>query len=635
MAIAGAKERALLLQQDIDNIVKTGGTFQIKKSDRWGRFSRYVGRNKRKAALATGALIATAVVTGGLSLVVAVGALVVNFTAGTAWKRYSLSRKRGEYESLKQNMSITKKVQQKVQTATGPKYVQVEYINTEYGRLLLDDVRYLLKHDGLTEISNAFANLDNDFERIKVWAPHLRDVFGDGSVEGMGATATTERITKKENEDTVKRLTSAIAVIKNCDDAATIWETTSRLNHRLHGIEESIVLLLEFVTYSTLAISRFTGDSRTRLRTAWISLHSKCGNDSRRVLKTLNLAVNKQGLQTHFGRKLWSREVDYSAWIYMILPDYLREEGEMGAKFGYAVVERASLESFKGMSNAGVKAIREHAKNELDKHAKTALNDRNPLDMVARGAVSTGEDYLKDLSYTLSRYTGTAAGTGLSTGLAQSGVQVSTASSAAASPALAVANLVAGILAEIANSAWNEYQLKNNETLGITGFRKLTMSERLQLLRGAAKGQINAYVEMIAEWESANSKLDEAQTADQLAAAILRFCKVEKEYYSSKVAQFTEEAMTTVGNVYKLIEEYTDWSEHVIENYLGYHRHAFCKDATCCYGSVANAIQTILMEKGRPQPTYPANLKQSAQVSPVHRIGGFDNVEAIKDIVDV
>ncbi len=77
---------------------------------------------------------------------------------------------------------------QKVATSTGFKYMQVEVINTEYGRLLVDDVRYLLKHDGLTDIYNAFANLDSDFERIKVWAPHLRGLFGDQRDEGMGST---------------------------------------------------------------------------------------------------------------------------------------------------------------------------------------------------------------------------------------------------------------------------------------------------------------------------------------------------------------------------------------------------------------------------------------------------------------
>jgi hypothetical protein len=629
-------KRTAILMGEVEECVKAGKKAFLARNDTARRIARYLDTQKRYIGLNLTVFVLTAsigVLGGPIAAAVALGGSILGWGLSTAWDRFQLSRHRGKYQTKRLGLEkalatsgmansanshdvVTKK--EKMKLANGQEELVGGHLNTEYAGLV-NDVRQVLQRQGLTDLFNAFANMESDFLNIHKFIPDTSfstaweqgGTFGPRrSFKGMGSVN-----------------------LRSCDQAVELWESIKRVEQRYAAVAETHAMFDEFIMYAALSVSRYDADERHLIRNTWSYLDRD--RNPAKLLDMMNKVVNSEGIRKHFGRRL-GRELDYTAWIYALIPDWLKDSWSPG----YAMTVR--LEVLRRTNEAEFnKALQSIVKAVLAGQRASSVRIANPVERgskVGKAAGFTGEvikDYVTSTialpgEFSLEEVGGAIKDNAINIGgqflstylqsltsaqwqIAYAGATPDTlASLSNASDAqqtamgtfnnfnaaggfaqlgMAIATSVARVALEAANAYWEERKLQTGETFGITtGFRQQEISERIGTLRNVAKREIEAYVDLIEDWGKANDALRAPTTDTNLASGFIRFLKSSAEYYRNRTGQLFEEAVFTANQMEEILRSTVDRAEGAIHDQVGRADHSACASGKFCYDSLAGRL---------------------------------------------
>jgi len=460
--------------------------------------------------------------------------------------------------------------------------------NPAYEERMLDNVRYILKHQGLTDLFNAFANLHDDYDTLKrdgwIWIDERRE----GEISLRIATGPGDiRLQRR---------------ISNCSEAIRLVENIYRIRYRYGQVADTGALLEEFCTFVTLMISRYDAHARQILRELWrMALGeenlaqirgARSARDllglAREVLERLNRIVNAKGLQKHFGRRLFGRGKDYRGWICSIL--FGEDEDNIAYNtpgltrdFVRAMQYQAALtdpSNARKIARKIVETLGEGFKQSIEEYAAASpkikySGDKMLVNSLAKGNTAELAEFVltKGLDvalgfleeYAKEGIIESSKGVALESAFGQfykadAGIQ-------------AAVEAVLGTAAEMANQAWNEWKLKTRQTYGFGGGarggfgkRRQTFSERIGTLRTAAREEIDDYVDIIQDWADVYrriAKMDESgdftgveEMSNEVAGEmLLRYQHAARRYYGNRTGQTLEEVAVYAARPLRLISE--------------------------------------------------------------------------------
>lgn len=255
--------------EDVRSMVYSGKNLTHATSidgDKHRRAARYLGRNKAKLAGAGAKLLVVGLVTGPIGLGVAAGVAIATPLLTAAWRsvRSGYATERVD-AGRAAGIAITRTV------AGARDGVTVEEVNDDYTGLM-QDVRYLCSHGHLTQVLNAFAELDNDARALSL-----------ANIES--------------------------SAIRDCDGAWKLQEHIERVHYRYDQLADAIDVIDELVTYVVLQTSGMDEGFEATRETALIRIVRLSSGNVDQALVTLNEAANSRHVFNHFFSK------DYTEWI--------------------------------------------------------------------------------------------------------------------------------------------------------------------------------------------------------------------------------------------------------------------------------------------------------------------------------
>lgn len=540
------------LFEDVEIAVQNGQTLMLASSisgDTGRKLKRYFLRNKRKIALGGASLVVTLIVGGPVGLGVAVAGKAVSFASKRAFRYARVTKKKYNIRKFKQangpdGSGVT------VRDSSGLLVSNAEY------KAILDDVRYLCQHGILTDIFNAYSELERDY-------------------------------------DTCGRMNLPLSPlgIDSCDKAIEMWEAVARVHYRFEGVREVFELFDDLVMYSVLEASRMEEEYKAKLKTIWPAFRSKTFSTVPRRLSTegwavLNRAANSGDvMHTHF--RSMGRQHDYSGWIRQALNGEVEmPEGGMVGDVGdvlaaplLAQVDPRSPDALAG---------------QLGNVTQFGLNQLS----INPGDLSMGSNVAQE----------SAIGTWFGTPGHLFGASSGPAVIAGAGQIQGAAEAVADALVEKANEKLNEWQYKNRKKVGFFKLIDQTQRERAGTLRIMAKDKLEEFVDKMESWIASQKEfmaLTPAADANTIARKLLRYHKhrMQVAELSKFVYEFHEHVVSTANTMATDAEAYGENLREYITLFVSNHiggEHTHCD--SYCYNSMAK-VGPWLLRKLDPSMT--------------------------------
>jgi len=290
---------------DVETLVGNGKSFMHENHPRYDgfkRFGRYLQRNAPKIASNAIKTVVAGVLTGGVAVAIGVTVTIGKSVIIYVYRRVKKDAMKktivghvGGMTSSSNSQASSADIADK--TASGKSIQTVDQSYTE----ILDEMSYLIKHDELTKIMNAFAELDADAKALETFT-------------------RSSSYTK-------------------CEDGWQIAEYVERINMRIKGLEEAIDLIQDYVEYSVLLTSKHDEGFKQRRRQIVRWIISKAGSKDA-AQKILNQAANSRGV---FNSKLFNS--DHTAWalaateLDSVYSELQSIPGDVGAVLADAVVD--------------------------------------------------------------------------------------------------------------------------------------------------------------------------------------------------------------------------------------------------------------------------------------------------------
>lgn len=543
---------------------------KVKRSDTWAQWfsdsSVDIGLNTVGVGIAAvGAGVLTAPVS--LPVATAVGTVVATKVAtkylGDGWSAFWANRSKSRINSLA-GIGPT-------QTVSG-----FQEINEAYGEKALGDIAVLLKRGGLEDIYAAFTNLHHDYEVLKnAWF----------SINSSGPTP---------------RFSLPGTKIRNCDDAVKLWEAVSRVRMRFEEVGEAGENLENFVTYVTLAVSRYTANSYPQMRGLWNTI-IRGEQRTKRSTGMKNGAAAR--LLDHLGRVASSKNLqntwvgmmgrgDQSLWAFDQL-SYFKKE--YGAPMKDSFWTELTIEANRRRNPAAFERVARAAHAVLQNEKEIGALDmglewaKGPFNINDAGFYVTvvfnmGEGYLSE--------------EGIGSGVLWKQVeQFHTLFNSSWDNWLTfdLENWTEGVpaIGELAFGALVKGIVKSRAG-GRADDESLSPAERVMALKTLNEQDVDDYVNLIAEWKTAYELVQNAGADRILAAeALLRFAKVEQAYYASKTGRILEIVGRAIADFRTQMVVFDRLARERTNQYLLRHPSRPCSDTICCYGSVLNALRNM------------------------------------------
>jgi hypothetical protein len=600
--------RTQLLIGHVEKVVASGGSLKMTKYDRTKQLLRYLDENKRNIAIAAGSITAAAIIGGPIGLAVAAGGKALIFAGTSAVQGVRKWWKRRTYTTEKESGNVVQK-----RDSNGDLAYNVNF------KSLINDMRYLLQHQGLTDITNAFANTHEDYTRLTTKFLTAPVEPKPGEMYSYSASALQLR-----------------KPLADCDEAVSFWENISRVGYRFGEAKGAFDMLDEWVLWQASAVSVYDAHWVPRSRELWnlISKNGRASGDE--ILQFLNTVVNSQGVRKHAGRRL-GRVVDYIPWIYGMLPDYAKDPNtSMGKRLQWALAKHMKPDEFKNAQReirlklmaASGKAAEKSAepskgwevatdigKDMAKDFAKDRLKDAAKETLKESGLTLLNEMFAGDPE-TLKKLGEMAQGFG--TGI----VKINFSSPEFISGTI---EMVVSACVEAANKAWNEWQLANGKTLGLSGMRMQTRSERVTLLKQMSKEAMEEYVSVVEEMAEAHELVEKASSREQAAEGLLRFQATQSQYYGNRIGEFFQLVVLDLNFFQVSAEAFIADGQKHIDNFLTKtHSDDCCKSSAYCYGSLKKAT-SIHMAKFSGKLQIPLAWHDV----PVQAIEGMNNLEYV------
>lgn len=536
------------LFEDVETAVQNGQTLMLSSSisgDTGRKLKRYFLRNKRKIALGGASLVVTLIVGGPVGLGVAVAGKAVSFASKRAFRYARVTKKKYNIRKFKE--------------ANGPDGSGVTVrngagllaSNAEY-KAILDDVRYLCQHGHLTDIFNAYSELERDY-------------------------TTCSRM----------NLPLSPLGIDSCDKAIEMWEAVARVHYRFEGVREVFELFDDLVMYSVLEASRMEDEYKAKFRTVWPLFKSKTfstvpGKISSEAWAVLNRAANS-GDVLHTRFRSMGRAHDYSGWIRQALRGEVElpeagGAGDVGAVLAaplLAQVDPRSPDAFAG---------------QLGNVAQFGLNQLtiDPTDL------SMGNNVAQE----------SAIGTWFGTPGYLFGASSGPAVIAGAGQIQGAAEAVAEALVDKANEKLNEWQYKNQKKVGFFKLIDQSKRERVGTLRILAKEKLEEFVDKMESWIASQKEfmaLTAAADANTIARKLLRYHKhrMQVAELSKFIYEFHENVVSTANAMAMDAEDYGENLREYITLFVSNHiggEHTHCD--SYCYNSMTNVAPWLFGKLG-------------------------------------
>lgn len=281
------------------------GTTLGHAADQWQRGANYVKVHKRQAVMAAAGLGATAAVSGGAAVPFALAGQALPWAGSALWHALRVAGKRHAHAHGGVSLLLPD-----------------SSLDPEYRKSTFDSVRYILKHQGLTDLCNAFDRLQHDHDAL------LRHRLL--SLQPGPGESHELRLAMRPG-----------ALPESCTESIQLLERLYRVRERYVKVAETGDLLEEFMTCATLIVSRFDARGVPIVRGLWksvLGLHinkihkaerpEELFDVARQVMDLFNRVVNRAGVQRHLGRLAFKREKDYQSWVANIL--FSRDFGDEG-----------------------------------------------------------------------------------------------------------------------------------------------------------------------------------------------------------------------------------------------------------------------------------------------------------------
>ncbi len=644
MAIADDEKRFKILIQGVEAAVDAGRPITISRNDTARRFGRYIDTQKRFITMNAATFILTAsiaVLGGPIAAAVALAGSVVGLALTTAWDRWSVNRSKGKYQK-KKDAGLSNMATETLDIARplpgGPTSFQSKKLNEAYSEVV-SDVKNVLAKQGLTDIYNALANLDSDFQRLKkfITSPKIEGPWVMGT---FGATRNPHvppgpPILARSGPSAAvppPRVAGTVRLV-GCTDAVELWEALKLIDNRFQSVREVTAMIDEYVMYATLASSQYESDERTLLKAAWKTIEREHrARDGKVNCKSLFDAFNKsiklEGLQEYTGRKFTSRTKDYCEWVYLSIPDFVKATWSDGTRIdmGLEVLRRTDNAKFqKAKADIAFKYI-EAKQAELQRTSGGQMAKdlvKGYLSSVVAipdlpGSWSDVAVITRDTTTGVGITVGSAYLTGILNGMQSDAWQIQFAGATqkgldeAATKSVAegnqdtakslldpltfsqgftpghamlIASTVVKVAIEVANAAWNERKLATGNTLGLTGMRQQTIAERIGTLRTFAQKEIADYVANLEEWGEAHETLQMGSFPQKLPGAFLRHMKCVDAKYSNRTGQFFEELVASANEMSVMAQSQVNLAEEAVKKFVATTNHRrTCKGSRYCYG---------------------------------------------------
>lgn len=566
------------------------GTTLGHAADQWQRGVNYVMVHKRQAALAAAGLGATAAVSGGVAVPFALAGQALPWAGSALWHALRVAGKRHAH-------------------ARGgvPMLLPDGSLDPEYRKSTFDAVRYILKHQGLTDLYNAFDRLQHDHDAL------------------LHHGLLTMR-PRPGAEHELRLAMQQGAVPHSCTEAIGLLELLYRVRERYVKVAETGDLLEEFMTCATLIVSRFDARGVPIVRSLWrsvLGLYEREIHDAERpealygvaqnVMDLFNRVVNRAGVQRHIGRLALKREKDYQSWVANILfsRDF-GDEGDYDPTSGYD--ETLVTPDLKTALVLTASPRARAAARDVARAIHRRLDEVGLRDLLGELASSVAEDYVgmspsthhhgdkrptnvwrlltgsqrellsvlrqRENAEELAQFVlgkGVDATLGMLETLAEKAVKGSaedTLGKAALKGSFghffdlqtlvtAPALVLTGVIAEIANNWLNEKQFETRRTSPVLG-RPQTLAERISTLRTLAKEEIDEYAEVIDDWAEVHDRLgagDGAQggparlPAELAAELLLRYKLCERRFYHLRCGWLLQETVVHASRQFRDVAE--------------------------------------------------------------------------------
>jgi hypothetical protein len=239
--------------------------------DEFNRFARYVGRNKVKLSANVAKAVVAGVLTGGIAAAVGLAVTIGKSTVIYVYRRYrkgvardALAAPQGGLTATTSSMASAADIASGVATGQDIKVVDTNYLE------VIDEVEYLVEHGELTNVMNAFADLDNDARALQ-------------------------------------KLVFTLPYAK-CEVAWRTMEYVQRIQARMDGLIGAVNLVQDLVEYSVMLTSLHDEHFKARRRQVVRWIIKKSGS-KQAAYAVLNEAANSRGV---FHSKIYNS--DYTAW---------------------------------------------------------------------------------------------------------------------------------------------------------------------------------------------------------------------------------------------------------------------------------------------------------------------------------
>jgi hypothetical protein len=564
--------RCQQLMDGVAAVVQRGGVihyYKGKRTDTWAQWfsdsSVEIGLNTVGLGIAA---VGAGVISAPLSLPVATavgtvaGVKLATKLLGDGWSAFWTNRSTSRINSLG-GLGPTK-------TDAGG----FQEINEDFGEKALSDIAVLLKRGGLEEIYAAFTNLNHDYEMLKnAWF----DIDSSRQTPRFSLPATK---------------------IRNCDDAVKLWEALSRVRMRFEEVGKAGEDLENFVTYVTLAVSRYTANSYPQMRGLWNTIITGELATSRKTGMRKGAAAR---LLDHLGKVASSKNIqntwlgmmgrgDQGLWAFDQLSYFKKEYGSPMKKSFWTEL---TIEANRRRNPAAFEKLARAAHGILQNEAEAGVLDmgsewvKGPFNINDAGfyvgvVVNLGEGYLSD--------------EGIGSGVLWKQVeQFHTLFNSSWETWISfdLENWTEGVpaMGELALGALVKGVVKSRAG-GRASDESLSAAERVMALKTLNEHDVDDYVGLIEEWKTAYELVQNAGGDPVRAAeALLRFAKVEQAYYGSKTGRILEIVGTAIADFRRQMVAFDRLARNRTNHYLSHHPVRPCSDTTCCYGSVLTALQ--------------------------------------------
>lgn len=554
--------------------VNAGKTIEMSKHDRLHRVVNYADAHKRQMALgaiglAVTGFCATGPVAVAIALPVAALGQAVTWSASNLWHLVRVSGKR-------RLDRVSLFVDQRLIGQDGQPFIAKAF-NPQYKDKMFDEVRYILQYQGLTDVYNAFDNLQRDYDHIVK--------SGLVKIPPGGALATED-------------INQNVFSINTCQDAVRLLEKICRIRYRYGQVAETADLLADFVTYATLLISRYDAHGIAIVRMLWKAVLAKvpasdfegssASAAAAKVYESLiagarraGLKAGKEAIYEVLFAKAFGGRGDYdptagydetvagplrTAMLIEVAPQ-VRQTNEKLARLILQRAKDLGLTAGRYTASGLMKLTEEMvgfspvSNFHRDKRVSGAWSllrgqlvgiiCRENLEELTEFLLGKGSDVALGI---LEQVVGAAVKKS-SADLATGALEGAWAQFFKGPEAIqAVALAVARVSLEVANSVWNDRKFRTQQTLPLLlvgGLRRQTLSERIGTLRTFAKNEISDYASVIDDWGKTFAEITKIPSGafktviDPIEAAelLLRYKNAERRFYGNRCGYLLQETL--------------------------------------------------------------------------------------------